>query len=131
MRSLLDTECAPITAQLADCLADWYKMAQTVYLQTQILDKDLDAFEGRLEDFCLRMSEGDSSFHVGAGAALDPAGGYRARRKPLRGPSALRMGLDDVRVVQEEMAAALRENTDLIDQFRVLLADVEGDLLLT
>jgi TANK-binding kinase 1 len=29
----------------AECLADWYKMAQTIYLQTQILEKDLTSYE--------------------------------------------------------------------------------------
>jgi len=48
---LLHEECQPAVAQLADALADWYKMAQTVYLQVYILDKDLDTYEKRLEAF--------------------------------------------------------------------------------
>ena len=32
----------------AECLADWYKMAQTIYLQTQILEKDISSHEETL-----------------------------------------------------------------------------------
>lgn len=51
--------------QLADCMADWYKMAQTVYLQAQILDKDIDTFEHRLLGFIENANDMDSSFHDG------------------------------------------------------------------
>lgn len=32
-----------------DCLADWYKISQTIYLQTEILESDLTAQEELLE----------------------------------------------------------------------------------
>lgn len=31
----------PVVAQIAECLADWYKRAQTIYLKAQILEKDV------------------------------------------------------------------------------------------
>jgi len=46
-------------------MADWYKMAQTVYLQAQILDKDFDTFEHRLQGFLEHANEIDASFHDG------------------------------------------------------------------
>jgi hypothetical protein len=44
----------------AECLADWYKMAQTIYLQTQILEKDLSSYEEtifELRDRLVRIKE--------------------------------------------------------------------------
>lgn len=44
----------------AECLADWYKMAQTIYLQTQILEKDLLSYEENiyeLRDRLVRIKE--------------------------------------------------------------------------
>lgn len=35
---------------MAECLADWYKLAQTVYLKTQILEKDVRDYERKLND---------------------------------------------------------------------------------
>ncbi|GLV39729.1 I-kappaB kinase epsilon [Carabus blaptoides fortunei] len=51
LKILLDNECTPIIAQLAENLGDWYKISQTVYLQTMILNKDLDVCEQKLKQF--------------------------------------------------------------------------------
>lgn len=40
VKLLLQDDVKPVVAQIAECLADWYKRAQTVYLKTQILEKD-------------------------------------------------------------------------------------------
>lgn len=40
LKLLLQEDVKPVVAQIAECLADWYKRAQTVYLKTQILEKD-------------------------------------------------------------------------------------------
>lgn len=57
IKSLLESECRPSISQRSECLSDWYKMAQTVYLQTQILDKDVDAYERTLESFRYRITQ--------------------------------------------------------------------------
>lgn len=57
LRSLLETECIPAMTQRSECVADWYKMAQTVYLQIQILDKDVDNYEDILESYFYRLSQ--------------------------------------------------------------------------
>ena len=44
----------------AECLADWYKMAQTIFLQTQILEKDLTSYDDaifELKDRLTRIKE--------------------------------------------------------------------------
>ncbi|KAG8041325.1 hypothetical protein G9C98_002313 [Cotesia typhae] len=45
------------TLQRSESLADWYKMVQTIYLQSQILDKDLRTYNNSLESFACRMSQ--------------------------------------------------------------------------
>lgn len=44
---LLD-DTKPAVAQMAECLADWYKLAQTVYLKSEILEKDVRECERNL-----------------------------------------------------------------------------------
>lgn len=63
LRSLLDQKAAPPLAQQAENMADWYKKAHTVFLQTQILEKDITKFEHRLDQFKCRLMEADRSFH--------------------------------------------------------------------
>ncbi|XP_011170700.1 serine/threonine-protein kinase TBK1 [Solenopsis invicta] len=57
LKALLETECIPAMTQRSECVADWYKMAQTVFLQTQILDKDIDGYERVLESFSYRLTQ--------------------------------------------------------------------------
>lgn len=52
IKALLQEDVRPVVAQIAECLADWYKRAQTVYLKTQILEKDALACDDAL--FALR-----------------------------------------------------------------------------
>lgn len=40
----------------AECLADWYKMAQTIFLQTQILEKDLVTYEDSIYEIKDRLT---------------------------------------------------------------------------
>lgn len=48
IKSLLNTEIKPSVLMFIDCLADWYKVAQTIYLQTEILENDLTDQEEQL-----------------------------------------------------------------------------------
>ncbi|KAL7300519.1 hypothetical protein TKK_0006518 [Trichogramma kaykai] len=57
LKELHENHVIPAITHRSECLADWYKMAQTVYLQTQILDKDIDNYERALETFSLRLSQ--------------------------------------------------------------------------
>ncbi|KAH8378407.1 hypothetical protein KR093_011178 [Drosophila rubida] len=50
IKQLLLDNVNPAVAQMAECLADWYKLAQTVYLKTQILEKDVRDCERKLYD---------------------------------------------------------------------------------
>ena len=46
---LLTKECEPSVTSRTEALADWYKMASTIYLQTEILYKDLADFQVKKE----------------------------------------------------------------------------------
>ncbi|XP_005184163.1 serine/threonine-protein kinase TBK1 [Musca domestica] len=48
IKSLLLDDTKPAVAQMAECLADWYKLAQTVYLKSEILEKDVRECERNL-----------------------------------------------------------------------------------
>ncbi|XP_075152667.1 I-kappaB kinase epsilon [Haematobia irritans] len=48
LKSLLLDDTKPAVGQMAECLADWYKLAQTVYLKSEILEKDVRECERNL-----------------------------------------------------------------------------------
>ncbi|KAK7788610.1 hypothetical protein R5R35_005504 [Gryllus longicercus] len=124
VRALLETECQPAVAQLADSLADWYKMAQTVYLQAQILDKDTEDYENRLDMFVSRVANGDSVFHSSVRDTLEKLEKDRKIPRTLgkqvsrirNDAKIIRNSLKDIVVIQEEMASEMKENTDLINK---------------
>ncbi|XP_045777800.1 serine/threonine-protein kinase TBK1 [Maniola jurtina] len=57
-RALLQ-RAAPLARARADAIADWYKVAQTVYLQTQILDKDLSSTELKVLALAARLQDAE------------------------------------------------------------------------
>lgn len=63
LRALLEQKAAPPLAQQAENMADWYKKAQTVFLQTQILEKDVIQYERQLERFRCSVMEADRGVH--------------------------------------------------------------------
>ena len=52
---LLSKQCQPSLAMSTEALADWYKKASTIYLQTEILYKDLSSFEDDVSAFSLGL----------------------------------------------------------------------------
>ncbi|XP_039759285.1 inhibitor of nuclear factor kappa-B kinase subunit epsilon [Pararge aegeria] len=57
-RALLQ-RAAPLARARADAIADWYKVAQTVYLQTQILDKDVSGAELKVLALAARLQDAE------------------------------------------------------------------------
>lgn len=49
IKALLNNDIKPSVVMFIDCLADWYKISQTIYLQTEILENDLEDQEELLE----------------------------------------------------------------------------------
>lgn len=59
---------APLARARADAVADWYKVAQTVFLQTQILDKDVSAAELKLLALAARLQDAECNLRNAAPA---------------------------------------------------------------
>ncbi|TRY61517.1 hypothetical protein TCAL_11508 [Tigriopus californicus] len=55
LADLLQKECQPVVNQLTEVLADWFKMAQTTFLQTEILHKDITKYEDEIETFSVAV----------------------------------------------------------------------------
>ncbi|XP_058450349.1 serine/threonine-protein kinase TBK1 [Malaya genurostris] len=55
IKSLLNEDVRPAVELEAECLADWYKKAQTIFLQTQFLHKDVVTHEEMLYDIRDRL----------------------------------------------------------------------------
>lgn len=65
IKQLLLDNVNPAVAQMAECLADWYKLAQTVYLKTQILEKDIRDCDRKLHNIR------DELYHIKSEQKLD------------------------------------------------------------
>ena len=59
LADLLQKDAAPSINKLTEAVADWYKMAQTTFLQTEILHSDIVQYEDEIETFqvALRASQ--------------------------------------------------------------------------
>jgi TANK-binding kinase 1 len=127
---LLDEECQPVIARLADALADWYKMAQTVYLQACILDKEMDAYENRLEKFSQNLAESECSFYQQLLARLDegkrPAP-VKQMHKVRQDAKVIHSSFKDIMAVQGEVMSMVRENSQILTQFEQLTGSLVGD----
>ncbi|XP_065081528.1 serine/threonine-protein kinase TBK1 [Ochlerotatus camptorhynchus] len=55
VKTLLNEDVRPAVELEAECLADWYKKAQTIFLQTQFLHKDVSSHEETLYDIRDRL----------------------------------------------------------------------------
>ncbi|XP_019550623.1 serine/threonine-protein kinase TBK1 [Aedes albopictus] len=55
VKTLLNDDVRPAVELEAECLADWYKKAQTIFLQTQFLLKDVSSHEETLYNIRMRL----------------------------------------------------------------------------
>ncbi|CAB3250952.1 unnamed protein product [Arctia plantaginis] len=132
-RALL-MRAAPLARARADAIADWYKVAQTVYLQTQILDKDVSSAELKLLTLAARLQDAElgirdcvndaqttgNASRPGADAGLERSNSTEAgatKTQAPRGPSgavgARGAGLRAMLAAHDELAAALAGNSAL------------------
>ena len=103
--------------QRSECVADWYKMAQTVFLQTQILDKDIDSYERVLESFSYRLSQESKEYNENLLHSLDRLPGKSKTIKktsvPVQESTKKWRNICDT---QEQITMLLYENGLLVDQ---------------
>lgn len=107
IKALLLDNVNPTVAQIAECLADWYKLAQTVYLKTQILEKDVRDCERKLNGIR------DELYHVKSELKLV------VDTKTINNNNQLakieeRNRLRVMQQQQQEVMAVMRTNSDII-----------------
>ncbi|KYN36054.1 Serine/threonine-protein kinase TBK1 [Trachymyrmex septentrionalis] len=123
LKALLETECIPAMTQRSECVADWYKMAQTVFLQTQILDKDIDSYERVLESFSYRLSQESKERNENLLHSLDRLPGksktIEKTSVPVQESTKKWRNICDT---QEQITMLLYENGLLVDQLDHLSA---------
>ena len=66
LQDLLQKECTPSINQMTDALADWYKMAQTTFLQTEILLKDIKIYKNDIETFTVTLKQAQTEKYYDA-----------------------------------------------------------------
>ncbi|KAL1129917.1 hypothetical protein AAG570_012861 [Ranatra chinensis] len=127
IKSLLEREVISSITQIADYLADWYKMAQTIYLQGKILDRDADVYSQRLDKFLKNMEDCDTAFHddlVNVGLIKPiPRHGGRIKGQDMR----LRTSIREIHSVQDEINSLLNGNSQLVNQFKTISEKISAD----
>ena len=111
----------PAITQRSESLADWYKMAQTVYLQTQILDKDVDNYERALESFSYRLSQESKDRYDSFLRYVDKLSGkVKAIERPNVPDNENAKKWRNICDVQEHISQIIHENSLFIDELDTL-----------
>ncbi|CAK9803712.1 Inhibitor of nuclear factor kappa-B kinase subunit epsilon [Anthophora plagiata] len=117
IKNLLETFCVPSMISRSECVADWYKMAQTVFLQTQILDKDVDIYEHLLETFSYRLSQESKERYENFLHLIDRLPGKSKTMEKTNLPTQENTKKwKNICVMQERIAMILYRNGLLVDQ---------------
>ncbi|XP_053970534.1 serine/threonine-protein kinase TBK1 [Hylaeus volcanicus] len=117
IKDLLETFCTPSMINHSECVADWYKMAQTVFLQTQILDKDVDNYERILETYSYRLSHESKERYENFLHLIDRLPGKLKTIEKTNLPAQeSTKAWKNICVAQEGIAMILYKNGRLIDQ---------------
>ncbi|XP_059478368.1 serine/threonine-protein kinase TBK1 [Neocloeon triangulifer] len=137
--NMLTTQTLPFAAALADCLSDWYKLAQTSFLQVEILKRDVLYYQGQLEKFQESYEIVEELYLSNTEAQLSTSGKNSLSERKSVSPTSnhspspalsispvpqssskvsCRKSLADVLAIQEEIKQIAKENSDLINQFQ-------------
>lgn len=135
LRVLLDQKANPPLVQQADNMADWYKLAQTVFLQTQILEKDVTQYEHHLEQFKCRVVEADRSIHDKL--LTRQLRGETRKEKPSKYPFCskeeavkIRHTMEQMNDIEKGIRETVVENSQLVNQLLEMASSLpKGELL--
>ncbi|KAF2903008.1 hypothetical protein ILUMI_03177 [Ignelater luminosus] len=122
IKELLEQECTPAFTQLAENLGDWYKIAQTVYLQTMILNKDVSSYEQKLDKFCENLYIESAQYHDEIKTLLEKL------ENGIRVPQSLnqlqnrklKSSFREAAKMMQDISLEIQENAELIDQYQKL-----------
>lgn len=119
MKNLLEREVINTVTQMSDCLADWYKVAQTIYLQSRILDKDVDTYRQKLQKFLYQIKESDQCFHesISKGDQTNHVIKHRTRIKN-QDSQLLRITIQELQAAQFENSNLIKSNNCIVQQFQ-------------
>ncbi|KAL0869480.1 hypothetical protein ABMA27_005765 [Loxostege sticticalis] len=125
LRALLQ-RAAPLARDRADAIADWYKVAATVYLQTQILDKDVSSTELKLLALAARLQDAERTTRAAltdaqqeTARSAEPAA-EKAAPRAAPAVSCSGAGLRALLAAHEEVSAAAAANTGLVARLTAL-----------
>jgi len=126
---LLTKECEPSVTSRTEALADWYKMASTIYLQTEILYKDLQVFQDDIAAYSMGLRHSQDRYLQlvrEMTSRLREVGEEAPPPAPTPQPPCdtrnIRKAVKSILGTQDEVWGLLRENSRLIEQFTSLAA---------
>nr|CAG4649122.1 EOG090X01SN [Scapholeberis mucronata] len=128
LESLLLIECVPTVKNTAELLADWYKMAQAVVLQTEILSKDVSTLEVLWEEVSKNQERLQASYFSKLTELLDVLKGkhnntisytqVNEESKTFEAPSlsnkAINKGLQNLQTIHEDVIKLVEENAQIL-----------------
>lgn len=122
IKSLFESECLPSFTQLADALSDWYKIAQTVYLQTMILQKDVDLYQKKLEDLSENLTLDIIEYNDDVKSRISQIKAPQNVTKNVNAISSkkFKMSIQEAEKCKTELYNLVQENNDLISTFKEL-----------
>ena len=120
LMDLLTKEITPAVNNQTEHMADWYKMAQTTFLQTEILKKDISLYMDKIKDFSDVLKDAQEAFSPSL-----KANGTHNHHHQYHTPTEsrqLKKAVKNILTAQDEVWGILRENTRLIEQFGALVS---------
>ncbi|KAI5711291.1 hypothetical protein M8J75_015808 [Diaphorina citri] len=137
IKCLLDDDTYPHVLQLSDCLADWYKMAQTIYLQSNFLSKDMQTFAHSLAEFQTKVIDEDVKFHENLmnlskikftnhlNSNVNKLNNcLRIKSQDLK---YIRTSIKDLSLIKNEFNQFLENNSHLVDDIKLLSEQSSSD----
>lgn len=124
IKSLLADEVRPSIHVQAEALADWYKMAQTLYLQTQILQKDVVTFEESVFEIKERLSHIRNETKLGGNASTNGV----KNGQPGNNGNGYGYDLKILSCYLREISALMRQNGELVETIQKLGFEDDDDI---
>ena len=103
---LLQKECQPVVNQLTEVLADWFKMSQTTFLQTEILHKDIAKYEDEIETFAVSVKTSQEKYETLLEEVLDKVKEEEKQEQEKRVHAIDDSGVDNAPKVNGEAATS-------------------------
>lgn len=128
IKVLLQKEVFPQFVQLAENLGDWYKIAQTVYLQMMILKRDVLNYDGNLKKFELEMFIKNEEYLEQVRKLLEQdASDNSSKQIKNSNNQKLKICLNEFRRESCSLSEAVLENSQLVEQVNKILDELTVD----